>query len=184
MAISVDESKIMSCVKGSPCGIASVFVKIDKKWAIKLYSYEDDRNSAYRNQAEAAEYGLGPDVGETIDFGINCKYPYGYITEIVEVLVPHEDIAISNYNELYRVRKTQEFKDKVRELHEELFNKTGINYCDMHPGNIGVKNGEYVLIDFGQEGIEGADYDCNDDDDSNDLRDSNNFVIANDSRLD
>lgn len=148
----IDEQKIMSRIKGSPYGVNSVFVKLDEKWAIKLYQNGYDRDEIYENQKQAAKYELGPEVGEKIDFNIDCWYPYGYITEIVEVLISHEIIAQCGdefYDELDKYEESEEFNRRTDILFEELKKYTGIDYHDLHAANIGVKNGKYILIDFG-----------------------------------
>lgn len=156
MNVNVNEVRIMSQIRGSPSGVRSVFVKIDDKWAIKLFEKERHRDRAYRNQKQAAEYKLGPDVGKKIDFSVSCDYPYGYITEIVDVLVPHSEIVNRDYDS-YNYYCYGDGKQKFDKLVDELSNKleecTGIRYRDLHPANIGIKNGYFVLIDFGQEDI-------------------------------
>ena len=153
MNMNVDEVRIMSQVRGSPGGIRSVFVKIDDNWAIKLFQYYEDRDRAYKNQEQAAQYDLGPEVGEKIEFSVDCEYPYGYITEIVDVLVPHDEVAEDCYETYDYYAQSEEYHRLVDELRSKLSYFTGIDYGDMHPANIGIKNGSYVLIDFGQEDL-------------------------------
>jgi len=148
--VNVDQKKIIDGIKGSPHGSMSVFVKIDSRWAIKLYYLEDERDKCFQRQKQAAEYGLGPDVGEKVNFAVDCSYPYGYITEIVEVCVPHEEIAEQNFCDTFDVLDgDEEHNRKAYALFNELETLTGIYYIDNHPANIGIKNGRYVLIDFG-----------------------------------
>lgn len=153
IGVDIDQGKIMSRVYGSPSGIRAVFVPIDDKWAIKLFDDRKDRDRAYFNQQQAAEYELGPDVGEKIEFSVDCEYPHGYITEIVEVLVPHQEIVNKVWDSCDYYDQSEEHWQEVDKLQRELKFCTGIDYGDMHPANIGIKNGHYVLIDFGQEDI-------------------------------
>lgn len=132
-------------------GIDCYFIKLDKKWGAKCYQKEHVRDAAYKAQKKAAEYDLGPDVGETFCFG---QY-YCYITEIVELIW---DSAIHNIAEMgyddycnFIDDIQDKWADKRDELTSALYD-IGIQFEDNHLKNVGLKNGKLVCIDFGEMG--------------------------------
>lgn len=158
------EKKIKEKSKGSPGGIECVFIKINDKWAIKLYSSRELRDSCYYWQKLAAENDLGPDVGEKFDLK-DCDirytqfdYPndedyipeYGYITEIVEVIADQSDYDCwEDWREdIRRVEDTKEYQDEFEFLCSKL-EKIDFQTSDLFGGNIGYKNGKMICIDFG-----------------------------------
>jgi hypothetical protein len=143
----VDEQKVLEQIEGSPRGIASVYVRLDKNWGLKLFWYEEDRDYAFDLQSQAADHGLGPKVGEIVNLTVDCERPYGYITENVKVLSQSEINA-------YAVSKNRNFLRERKELYGDLMNFLGLSFNDLHIRNVGWKNGRYVCIDFGKEGIE------------------------------
>lgn len=149
----------------SPNGTECVFVKINDKWAIKLYDSKSNRDSCYKWQKKAAKYGLGPDVGGIIDlpdegFRASEKYHedyedyiplYGYITEIVDVVADQDDYDNDAdwRNALFRA-KSDEYCYEFDRLCEEL-DEIGFSCEDLFSGNVGYKNGKMICIDFGYQ---------------------------------
>ncbi len=162
MMPKINEQIIQQKIFGSPKGMMACFIKLDKKWAIKLFKYEDIRDETYQNQKIAAEHGLGPDVGETIDFSEDMKYRYGYITEIVETVVPHEDINNDLMDSVMwnDAIKNIELFEEQKILRDKLGDLFHCYMTDLHPANLGYKNGQLICIDFGSEGMD-TDFDYN-----------------------
>lgn len=148
-AIKIDEGQILRQIEGSPNGIASVYVRLDKKWGLKLFYDEHSRDYAYNLQNEAANLELGPKVGEKIDMSVDCERPFGYITEHVKVL-PHYLPTDDSYD---RIWANKNFLAQRKKLKNALENRFGIIFSDLHMYNMGWKNGKCVCIDFGNEGI-------------------------------
>ena len=160
------ENKIKEKSKGSPSGTECVFIKINDKWAIKLYNTRQERDSCYYWQKLAAENILGPDVGGKFDLeDCNIRYSrfdcinkennipeYGYITEIVEVIADQSDYDDWDdwRNDVYRVEDTEKYQDEIENLCEKL---EDIGFCtrDLFGGNVGYKNGKMICIDFGNQ---------------------------------
>lgn len=161
------EKKIKEKRKSSPGGTECIFIKINDKWAIKLYRTRQERDSCYYWQKLAAENDLGPDVGGKFDLEDcgNIRYTrfdspntedyipeYGYITEIVEVIADQQDY--DNWedwrNKVRVIEDTEEYQDEYDVLCEKL-EKIGFSIIDLFGGNIGYKNGKMICIDFGYQ---------------------------------
>lgn len=71
----------------SPHGISCKFIKLDKKWGIKVYIDSRVRNMAFEDQKKMAQHGFAPEVGICFDAGFN----YCYLTEVVETLAVGEE---------------------------------------------------------------------------------------------
>jgi hypothetical protein len=142
--------QLNECPSGSYC----YFIKLNKKWAVKLYSKKHERDEAYNNQRLAAEHHLAPDVGRG---NIKVKRPdgevmYGYITEIVKTVL--------NFPYNLNKTRTKEQYDHFNEMQEKmrarriqldcLYRNIGIyNLDDFHAGNLGyLEDGTIVCIDF------------------------------------
>lgn len=143
------QEQIVEKIEGSPRGIASVYIRLDDKWGLKLFWYEDDRDFAYNLQSQAADCGLAPEVGEKVDLSIDCQRPYGYTTEHVKVL-PHNLPSDETY---CLINRNRNFKENIRNLSDSLYDNLNIHFGDLHLFNVGWKNGKYVCIDFGNEGV-------------------------------
>lgn len=153
--------KVKSDSSTSPRGAFTLFVKLNDKWGIKLFWCEEDRDLAYENQKLFASYGVGPEVGGKIDLP-EGEQPYGYITEVVELLyIPYN--SSMTYKEMeQRVGLKKELLDQygtwddyqdrdmpIQTRMRELEEITGVEMYDMHLANWGIKNGELIPIDFG-----------------------------------
>jgi hypothetical protein len=161
MMPEINEKIIQQKIWGSPRGIKSCFIKLDKKWGIKLFWDKDDRDQCYTNQGIAAEHGLGPDVGDTVDFSEGMDYPYGYITEVVQTIVPHNEVNNGICSSVFtKAQNSSRLTEKQLELKEKLDDLFGCYFTDLHPANLGYKNGQLICIDFGSEGMD-EDFDHN-----------------------
>lgn len=149
MKINITSEQIINKINGSPKGCSSAYIKLDNNFGIKLYKLPSERNRCYERQKKASVFGLGPDTFGTIDLPEDCEYPYGYITENVEVLVPHDEVANDIWKTYHKYSDSPDFYEKVEVLTDELYQKTSVEYIDTHPNNIGIKNGKWILIDFG-----------------------------------
>ena len=146
----------------SPGGIDAIFIPISDKWALKMFSCEDKRNSSYSIQKRCSEYDLAPRVGEKIDI-VDGDYPYGFICEIVDTVVSHEIIKKINKwrdnDESWDDDVLDEWNELEWETEEELgelinnYESLGYWPSDMHVGNLGymMVDGErkLICIDFG-----------------------------------
>lgn len=127
----------------SPAGLCNLFLPINDEWGIKFCRSEFDRDKIYKRQKAAAEHGLAPIVGDKVqlpqamyfidDCGYEIRYQYGYFTEKVQVV---------GYDR--KLRNDKE-KDILCYKLSELVN---FRFIDCHWGNIGIKDGQYVCIDF------------------------------------
>lgn len=143
-----DVEAVESIISSSPRrnGCFNLFFKLNDKIGIKLSGSKEQRDTLYKNQTNASKFGLGPDTYGTID---NVEYRgktyWGYFTEIVWVM----DICPKDRFEkglLYKSIKTEEI-----DLCEALREKCNYDFYDCHLGNIGVKDGQLVCIDFDTE---------------------------------
>lgn len=151
------------------------FVHIDDKWGLKYWAsrvvmgslwfdYETDgrgvRNKNYENQRRAAAAGLGPKVGQKVNFKLDGKQQFGYITELA---VPFGNVWAEKqgYDTDYRRwerYQLDEFEDYIEDFNEEYeteleelkagLDKVNIGFTDDHPFNVGLLNGKFVCIDF------------------------------------
>jgi hypothetical protein len=162
-------------ISSSPSGIACYFVKIDSKWALKLFCDKEMRDICYQRQMKFADAGYGPEVRTHIDLDLEEVKYYGYITEILETCVPNEvdgsdSECRSRYKELQGIvaKFIEEYGSirkpgtKVYNDLKEAFQATGIYLSDMHSYNLAWKNDKIVPIDFGNDGntftLAGVDY--------------------------
>ena len=135
--ISFDTEAIESIIEGSPKknGSYNLFFPINETIAVKASISESIKNN-YERQKNASEYGLGPDTYGLVEFNYLDKKWYGYLTEIVET-----------FDDSYEFEKSG-YYSSLFELIDELKNKTGFHFRDNHFGNVGIKNGKLVCIDF------------------------------------
>ena len=136
--------KVENIISSSPRknGSYNLFFKINNHIGLKLSLTKKQRDSNYKHQENASKIGLGPNVYGKIDNVNyeNCEY-YGYFTEIVDVILMKE----KSYDFIRLLYKT--FSEDIKELVENL-KKCGFIFEDNHLGNIGVKNGKIICIDF------------------------------------
>lgn len=135
--ISFDTEAIESIIEGSPKknGSFNLFFPLNETIAVKASISESIKNN-YERQKKASEYGLGPDTYGLVEFNYLDKKWYGYLTEIVET-----------FDNCYEFEKSG-YYSSLFELIDELKNKTGFHFRDNHFGNVGIKNGKLVCIDF------------------------------------
>ena len=152
--------KLVNNRGASPEGASAVFVPINDDWAIKFYVCEEACIEAYEMQKHVLEEtGLAPKVGSGIvkiedEFGDDL---FGYITEIVETFISHEETAnpVNSwyFDDLSRWCNWEE-SDEFAELGfletlEKVEAETNLDFCDAHAGNWGYrKDGVPIPIDF------------------------------------
>lgn len=144
----IDQQKVAQRIKGSPHGCNATFVPLDEKWGVKLFQNSKERDRVYEIQKKFSAHNLAPDLGEKVDIqGIA-----GYVTEIIEPIIPWELILIEDGSEYVdAVENAGIFFDEeiADERISEMKEIVGIYLCDMHEGNWGTKNGELIPLDFG-----------------------------------
>lgn len=146
-------------------GAECTFIKLDEKWGLKLYSDEKRRDDAHRNHAIFLRCGLAPDLKRKINLPSFIEKRYGYICEIVEVLIDpvylygfkrfqgnpvYDDFDYSGwekYTDELVESIDEEYYEEIQELIEKI-NENDLYYSDCHIGNYGLKNGKMVCIDF------------------------------------
>lgn len=141
-----DVKAVENIISSSPRknGSFNLFFKLNDNIGIKLSNNKYQRDSNYKNQENAAKFGLGPDVYGMID---NVNYEgetyYGYFTEIVWVLEDFNNISKDFWDLMHHT-----FREDRADLIGDLQSKTGFIFTDSHYANIGVKDGKLVCIDF------------------------------------
>lgn len=118
----------------SRCGVESSFFKLSEKKGIKTFSSKKLRDHCFMTQRSLSRVGLAPKVGKLI----NWKNPefFGYITEIAVVA-----------GDIY-----YEDDPRLEEITNNLILKAecfGYYLRDMHQYNIGLIDGNPVVIDMG-----------------------------------
>ena len=141
-----DVKAVENIISSSPRknGAFNLFFKLNDKIGIKLSNNKHQRDSNYKNQENAAKFGLGPDVYGMID---NVNYEgetyWGYFTEIVWILEDSNDIPREFWNLIHPT-----FREDCTNLKSDLMHHTNFNFSDNHYANMGVKDGKLVCIDF------------------------------------
>ena len=139
---------------------------------MKCYKTAVGRDEAYNYQTRAADYGLAPltkgtfevEFDEHVDLEFakfythksdynfqTAKKIYGYITEIVRPVLNYkyynpEKGEDKSCDYMYRVERR--FAYRTRKLRKALEKCCGFYFGDDHAGNLGIKNGKLVCIDF------------------------------------
>jgi len=136
---AIVKEKLDSSTSG---GVYCNFIKLDEKWALKLYDRKTVRDFAFKEQSRAAVGGFAPEVGETVDFE-NLKM-YGYVTEIIETYCPSQKEFPKGKGyyaflaEVMEERGWKEFNNITKEFPEEFkeavafYNKIEIDLDDAH----------------------------------------------------
>lgn len=132
----LDLVDIKSRMFSSPSGSTCYFVPLNNNKAIKIYDCKSIRDSAHKYQSLAANFGLGPDTYEKVDFDAY----YAYITENVG-----DDALV-----LWRRGEKEVEENELRQLKEDLFDKTGFYFSDDGTFNLAYKNDRLICIDFGE----------------------------------
>ena len=118
-----------------------------------------------RTAKKAAKHQLGPEVyGNIITLNrskVGHDYIYGYITEIVPIvndkmsytLPRHPVFEGTDCNGLCHFYDGKNFNrcNSLKQLRRDLKTKIGFIFDDDHDENVGLKNGQFVCIDFGIE---------------------------------
>jgi hypothetical protein len=135
--------------KTSPSGCDCTFVKLDDKWGLKIYRCQETRDVAYENQSNCADIGLGPEVGESIDFLEANRY--AYVTEIIEPVGPSEDEYNDDRNSHRKKRNQWEYETRIERdaIVNMISDETGWFFHDSHYFNWGTKDGQLMPLDFG-----------------------------------
>lgn len=142
-------------LKESPGGVVCKFVKLDNKWALKIYPSKFKRDEAYYNQCNCYDHGFAPATGETIDLPMG----YAYVTEIIRPAAKWIKEGEPGYAE--NKRKGWAWEDRNFELIDEttelIYQLTNWWFEDNHPWNWGYnKKGVLIPLDFGED--DGNDY--------------------------
>jgi hypothetical protein len=126
-------------------GCEAKFVQLTKTKGVKLFWDKKSSKRSFNRQTKAYLNGLGPKVltDDIYPYGItndNAIYiQWGYLTEVVATFSSKKDFY---------------FWDKSMEEFNALGKKLRrLRLCgyDLHHGNVGIKNGKMICIDFGDQ---------------------------------
>lgn len=131
-----------------PRGVNCCFYKIDDKWGAKVYFSQDDRDYAYRKQAEASVWGLAPEVGDKFEVDSN---KWCYLTEVADVIIPYNGMQFTDdwHDVAEKVKKERPRLIQEIDEFDDMMAKKGLQSGDDHLGNFGFLRGKLVRIDFG-----------------------------------
>jgi hypothetical protein len=126
-------------------GCEAKFIQLTKTKGVKLFWDKNSAKRSFNRQNKAYFNGLGPKVltdsictyGLTNDNAIYLQW--GYLTEVVETFSTKKDFY---------------FWDKSFEEFTKLgikLRRLRIGGYDLHHGNVGLKKGKLVSIDFGDQ---------------------------------
>jgi hypothetical protein len=141
-----DVKAVENIISSSPRknGCFNLFFQLNDQIGIKLSSNKNQRDTLYKNQQNAAKFDLGPEVfGKIDEVEYEGKKYFGYFTEIVWVLSQVRELNWKNKSLLLKA-----VCDDLIQLRKDLSEKCDYDFYDNHIGNIGVKNGKLVCIDF------------------------------------
>jgi len=126
-------------------GVCCKFVRIDDNWGIKAFLNEDDRDRSQNNQLEYAEYGLAPPC-ECNRFEVGPYYCF--VTRVAEILAC-PSVYRKERDEWDKIgKKNQKYIDNW----QTMANDAGLpEVFDDHVGNFGWYEGDFVLIDCGND---------------------------------
>ena len=143
MNVKAITSTVKQKIHRSPHGCACIFVPINDKWAIKLYSNMRKRDFCHAMQTKAALFNLGPLTGNKVDLDSSIgPYHFGYLSEIVECYYEMGPDDVTNWYKEHGLA--------MKALREDLRKYISFEFLDHHPENVGFKNGTLVCIDFEQ----------------------------------
>lgn len=123
-------------------GRYNLFFKINDTIGLKLSTSKEVRDANFERQLMASCIDCGPEVyGIVDDVEFDGVTYYGYFTEIVETFEVDEcggvDRKVANH-----------YKEELNELMNRLYDEIKFDFSDAHFGNLGLKNGKLVCIDF------------------------------------
>jgi hypothetical protein len=123
-------------------GRYNLFFKLNDAIGLKLSTSKEVRDANFERQLMASCIDCGPEVYGTIDDVVfdGVTY-YGYFTELVETF--ETDDCGNVDREVARA-----YKEELNKLLNRLYDEIGFNFSDAHYGNLGLKNGKLVCIDF------------------------------------
>lgn len=119
--------------KKAKFGCCCMFVPLDSKRGVKLYTSKEERDISYFRQKKASKLGLGPKVFKRFSYRepIEVIFQYGYVTEVAK----QGRLIWNDYNP-----KLVKLKNKL-EYH-------GFDTGDVIGPNIGYIGKKLVCIDF------------------------------------
>lgn len=141
------EALIRKKFKKAFSGQSGMFIDLGP-YGVKLYSDEWTAMAAFEKQRKAFKNNIGPEPYCRVTVTINSIEYYGYLTEVVEVLEPdtmsRTDLCSGDWADYW-----DEYENDINRLIRQL-EKIGLHAVadDMHPGNIGFKDGKVLCVDF------------------------------------
>lgn len=124
-------------------GVWCAFRKLDtdKKWGIKCYYSQWERDLCFDRQKLAAKFGLAPKVGPKLLVSTHRRKNrlYCFITEVVQTV-----------REYCQTHPNYDWYDdeQYEQLRQNLQDKCNLDGNDMHGGNVGFIEDKMVCIDF------------------------------------
>ena len=123
--------------KSDAVGTSCDFIDLKNGFGLKIYRSRKIRNRHYLGAIWAANLGFGPKTGIRVKIGNK----YGYITEVIEPLIPYSTEHVGGDN----------FEKEYLPLCDIVEKATNVRlYCDAHDGNFGrAKCGKILWLDSG-----------------------------------
>lgn len=150
------QERIKNVFADSPGGAQCKFIKLNRKWGIKLFSFPQKRDETWDNQSKCYDVGLAPEVKDCIDLP-SGPMRFGYITEVVDTIFNPLDYDLEDewdgdededpYREIWEWEAKHAVE--IRQLQKQLRHMAGFVFDDAHAFNLGYKDGKLIPIDFG-----------------------------------
>jgi hypothetical protein len=142
--ISIFQKNVLKNYKS---GCECIFVKLDKKMGLKLYSSKKERNHAYNYQRIAAHHELAPPVYNRLSIpGFSVvinEYDYAEIMPLKTGKIHGYVTALAS-----QPKESDSLYPKMDKLSDKL-SMIDIHILDLHDENVGFYNRKLVAIDFG-----------------------------------
>jgi hypothetical protein len=134
--------------KSYESGCESVFVKLNNKVGLKLYSTQKERDFAYNLQNKVEKYSLAPTAYDKVSLD---DYEIKWDEDSNCQLIPRKKKKIYGYTTAVASKPnlSNRFYSKLENLIEQAKNH-GLETCDIHEANVGYFNRRLVIIDFGR----------------------------------
>jgi hypothetical protein len=139
------EQLVEEKLKLSPTGNSCVFIKINRKLALKVYRCKKIRDATFQRQKECFAVGLAPEVGQCVDLGNGY---YAYTTEVIKVICKLGKSFSRNQKKNHALMP--KYRVRMAEVKDRLHEETDFYFTDSEwIFNWGTKDGQLMPLDFG-----------------------------------